>query len=957
MSESASVAVLLVSHDGARWLPAVIEGIRSQSVTPQRVVAVDTSSRDESADLLAAAFGEPVTAPERTSFPAAVQLGLARLHARPNPPEWVWLLHDDTNPEPGALAALLATAAHQPSADVLGPKLREWPSLRRLLEVGVTISGTGRRESGLERGEYDQGQHDDVRAVLAVNTAGMLVRRRVLEELGGFDEQLPIFGNDVDFGWRVAAAGHTTLVVPAAVVFHAEAAHRGVRRTVLTGRHTHYQERRAALYTLLANSSSRYLPFQLLRLVFGTLLRMIGFFLVRAPGEAFDELAALVSIYSKPGQIRAARRSRLRTRCSDPAVVARVKQLLAPWWLPYRHGMDVVGDLFSALTDQAADVAERRRAAAAEHDPSSMAARRITIDSSDLDNPESEDEFEDTGVVARFLTNPVAVLLAAFVVAALVFARPAYGAVTGAGLSPVPDGVGDWWRLHFESWHQLGAGTDVPAPAYLLPLALLGSILGTTATISALLLFAVPLALWGSWRFLRVAGRLVSPLGAPRWLLLIGSTAYSLVPVASGAWGEGRLGLVVVTVLVPWFAHAALGFADPDADRRWRAAWRSAILLALSTAFAPVAWLFALVLCLVVVGAASAIVPGAVRERSMWGPPAAAVAAVPLLLLPWWLPAIRTGSAEGLLLDIGRLPAARIDDIGMLTGRLVGDGAPAFLGWLLLVLAALALVPRLSRIPVIVCWVVAAVDAVVAAVVGRVSLSLAATEEPVGLGFLLVILQATLLVAVVLGVLGAVRGGLPRWPVMAAAVAAAVVPISGLAWFGFGLDDSLGRSDSDIPAYMVQSSMTEPAQGILVVRGNVEEGLSYNIRRGDGVTVGEAEILALSPDDPQLAEVVRRLASRPNPDAVAALAGFGVEYVVLPAPADTTVAAGLDATGGLTQASAERGTRAWQVARELDPDVVDGPRSWLRIALLVVQGLAIVWVLVLCAPTANPRRT
>ena len=32
---------------------------------------------------------------------------------------------------------------------------------------------------------------------------------RVLEELGGFDEQLPIFGNDIDFGWRAAAAGHT----------------------------------------------------------------------------------------------------------------------------------------------------------------------------------------------------------------------------------------------------------------------------------------------------------------------------------------------------------------------------------------------------------------------------------------------------------------------------------------------------------------------------------------------------------------------------------------------------------------------------------------------------------------------------------------------------------------------------------------------------------------------------
>ena len=354
------VVALVVSHDGARWLPSVIGGLQGQRTHPARVVAVDTGSKDGSADLLEAAFGADavVRAPSSTSFPAAVRLGLEAAGDL----EWVWILHDDANPAPDALAALLAAAEADPEADVLGPKLREWPSLRRLLEVGVTISGTGRRETGLERSEYDQGQHDDVRTVLAVNTAGMLVRRSVLEELGGFDEQLAVFGNDIDFGWRAAAAGHKTVVVPAAVVFHVEAAHRGVRRTPLTGRHTHYQERRAAMYTLLANARAWALPWKVVRLLFGTLLRVLGFLLVRSVGQAFDELAALVSLYGSPGQIRAARRERKSRR---PAHEHDVRGLLAPWWLPYRHGLDVVSDLATALTLQAQDVAERRRAAAA----------------------------------------------------------------------------------------------------------------------------------------------------------------------------------------------------------------------------------------------------------------------------------------------------------------------------------------------------------------------------------------------------------------------------------------------------------------------------------------------------------------------------------------------------------------------------------------------------------------
>jgi GT2 family glycosyltransferase len=645
-----SVTALLVCHDGSRWLPAVIGGLTSQSTPVDSVVAVDTGSKDESADLVERAFGDVVRAPGSTSFPAAVALGLERLRAQGATSEWIWILHDDANPDPGALAALLEAAEEHPGADVLGPKLREWPSLRRLLELGVTISGTGRRETGLERGEYDQGQHDEIREVLAVNTAGMLVRRSVLEGLGGFDEQLPIFGNDIDFGWRAATAGHRTLVVPRAIVFHAEAAHRGVRRTPLTGRHTHYQERRAALFTLLANARPRRLPWLVVRLFFGTLLRMVGFLVVRQVGEALDDLAALLNIYAHPGDIRAARRARAREADEH------VQSLLAPWWLPYRHGLDFLGDLITAATNQAQDVAERRRIAAAEHAPASTVARPRT---------DEEELLEDTGWVVRFVTNPIALVLSVFVLVALIASRSVLGSVAGGGISPSPAGVSDWWHLYVETWHPLGTGTAVPAPAYLLPLSLLATLLGggPGAAVSGVLLLAVPLGVWGAWRFLRVVGRLVTATGAPRWVLLWGATTWALVPVASGAWGDGRLGMVVVAALLPWLAHAALGFADPDADRRWRAAWRAGLLLALTSAFAPVLFLFAVVLGLVVVAAAFLIVRGAGRDRSVWGPPAVAVGLVPVLLAPWWIPALQRRAGEGLLLDIGR-PGSRCSCAG-----------------------------------------------------------------------------------------------------------------------------------------------------------------------------------------------------------------------------------------------------------------------------------------------------
>jgi hypothetical protein len=256
---------------------------------------------------------------------------------------------------------------------------------------------------------------------------------------------------------------------------------------------------------------------------------------------------------------------------------------------------------------------------------------------------------------------------------------------------------------------------------------------------------------------------------------------------------------------------------------------------------------------------------------------------------------------------------------------------------------------------------VAAVTAVVALLWSILEVHLLAGTSPAGQGFLLVVLQGAWVVATSLGALGLAETGLPGWrrAVAVGVVAtAAVVPVGGLAWFLSAgqpeLDEPL---DPEIPAYMVQSSERGPEHGILVVRGSVERGLHYSVRREDGVRLGEDEIVAHSSPDAGFDERLRALVSRPTPDAVAGLAEDGVEYVVLPAPADPDVAAALDATGGLEAASAEdRATRAWHVEPAPAAGAVDGPRSWLRVALLVVQAAAVVTVLVLCAPTTSRTR-
>ena len=737
-------------------------------------------------------------------------------------------------------------------------------------------------------------------------------------------------------------------------MFHAEAAHRGVRRTPLTGRHTHYQERRAALFTLLANAPGRALPWQVVRLFFGTLLRMIGFLVVRSAGEALDDLAALFSVYAGPGEIRRARRARKTSGEHDP------KPLLAPWWVPYRHGLDFVGDIAAAATNQAQDVADRRRAAKEAAAPAPL-RRPVVV-------PDDEDAVaEDTGLVARFFTNPLAVALSVVVVLSIVGVREAFGLVTGGGLAPAPADAQALWTLWIESWHPLGTGTAVPAPAYVVPMAVLGSVLGNSAAaaVSAVLLLAVPLALWGAWRLLRVVGRLVDPAGAPRWLVALGAVTYALVPVTSGAWGDGRLGVVAAAVLVPWIAHAALGFSDPEPDRRWRAAWRTGLLLAIAAAFEPVAWVFAVVLTLVVTVLAYAVTRSLPRDRSIWGPPLVALGVSPVLLSPWWLPALWHGAGSLLVMETGRQPYPSLGFSDLLVGRFGGGvGGPWWLGAVLVVLAVLALIPRTTRIPVLVAWLVAAVAALTATALSFVALPLPGGSVRPGIAVMLVVLHGCFVLAAMLGAQGLVlilrrsRAEHHQALLVGLAVVAAIIPVIGLGWFVWQGPGHLDSSeDTGIPAYMTDSSIESDANGILVIRGDVAHGLHYTIRRGDGDTLGENEIQYASEPDPAFTADVRALVSRPTPGVVSDLAKAGIRYVVLPSPADGDVAAGLDATDGLVQASAEsRTTRAWSVGEQVDPHAMDGPGSLARDILLVVQGIALLVVLVLCLPTWRAAR-
>ncbi|MDT3398858.1 glycosyltransferase family 2 protein, partial [Streptomyces sp. B1866] len=923
------VTAVLVAHDGARWLPEALAGLLGQERPVQGVIAADTGSADESAALLAESLGPDrvLHLARRTGFGQAVDeaartapvLGPEELAylKRPSgwdpvtrtwhdeaydmpelpygePVQWLWLLHDDCAPAPGALAELLRVADDSPRAAIVGPKLRGWYDQRQLLEVGVSIARSGRRWTGLERREQDQGQHDRIRPVLAVSTAGMLVRRDVWDELGGLDPRLPLMRDDVDLCWRAQAAGHQVLVAPDAVLRHAEAASRErrpidcVRRSVAT---PHRIDKAGAVYTLLANTRTALLPYVLLRLVLSTLLRALGYLVGKEPRTALDEVSGLFGTLARPGKLRAARRRRGR-----PVTGPReLKPLFPPPGATVRATVEQVAGSLTGRFD-ADPAAGGRHGGAVESGPGGEDADFL--------------EVEQFARLKRIARKPGPVLFAALLLVSLVACRDLLGggALSGGALLPAPGDVSGLWDRYTGGWHPVGTGGTQGAPPYLAVLASFAAVLlgSTGLTLTVLLVGSVPLA--GCTAYF--ASR---PLVESRLLRAWGSVAYAFLPAATGALAAGRLGTAVLAVLLPLMARAAVA-ASGLARRRgsgppgWRATWAYALLLTFTTAFTPVVWPMALVLGAGLLG--YRVAAGGTSRLPAYGLRLLAVVGTPLLVLaPWSLGLL---AHPGRLLDEAGLDydgghASAWDLLALSPGGPKGGGTVLLLGLVLAALAALARGERLTALRA--AWAVALTGYLFAALANHSGWAGPAT----------LVTGLALLAAAAVGAEGARERVAARsfgWrqpaALLVAAVSALAPLVAAVAWMAGGAAGPVGRRAPDqVPAFVAAESQ-HPDQPRTLVLDGAGNRIHYVLVRGSGARLGDGELAAAGHDD-GLGRIVSRLVAGSGADQTGQLGGYAVRYVLVRDSAPGRIRAVLDATPGLTRLSHQDGNSLWRV--------------------------------------------
>lgn len=241
------LTVVIISYNTRELTIKAIETLFATTLkTSIHVIVLDNDSKDGSVDAIRENFPqvELIASSENLGFAAGNNVAAKRVET-----EWLLLLNPDTECHEGAVDNLLGFAKSHPEASIFGGRTvfpdgslnlgSCWrkTSLWSLLCSSLGLTLMFPKSSVFNPEIMGAWQRDDVREVDIVAGCFLLTRRKVWEELKGFDLTFFMYGEETDFCLRAGQRGHKLMITPDAEIMHLVGAATGsmhnVRKTKL----------------------------------------------------------------------------------------------------------------------------------------------------------------------------------------------------------------------------------------------------------------------------------------------------------------------------------------------------------------------------------------------------------------------------------------------------------------------------------------------------------------------------------------------------------------------------------------------------------------------------------------------------------------------------------------------------------------------------------------------------
>ncbi len=312
------VSVVVLNYNGQRYVSECIKSLLNTDYANFKIIFVDNASTDDSVRIANRFDRIDVVRTSENCGTLARNIGASMAKG-----EYIAFLDVDTRVHKDWLEEAVKTMDKAPNVGAIQALIFFMNDEDVWCDAGF-IDCYGRSFT-----KCDKAAHDNAYEILYPTSAAVVVRKKALDLIGGFDPDFFVYYEDTDLGWRLRKCGYKILLAPTSIVHHAvHGSTRQIPNSIIF-----FHEEKNRIMMLIKNFDTPYLlkyalPYITLKFFFAIYCMLRG----RIQGKIIME-ALLWNLVHIPKNLVKRSELRLIKKCGDDELI-RLELLLPPYLFP-----------------------------------------------------------------------------------------------------------------------------------------------------------------------------------------------------------------------------------------------------------------------------------------------------------------------------------------------------------------------------------------------------------------------------------------------------------------------------------------------------------------------------------------------------------------------------------------------------------------------------------------------
>lgn len=212
------ISVVILNYNGKGIIEPCLASVLNNDYPNFEVVLVDNASTDDSIQAVEEMFPDDGRLKIVKNSVNSFYAGGNNIGINHSKGECIFVINNDTEIDRHCLKEI-AQAMNDENIGAAQPKILIYGQDTVIDNTGGLIDRFGYTK-GRGRHESDIGQYDNLNDIFFAGGTAMILKRKVLEEVGAFDPKFVAHWEDVDLSWRIRLKGYKIKFVPKARIYH-----------------------------------------------------------------------------------------------------------------------------------------------------------------------------------------------------------------------------------------------------------------------------------------------------------------------------------------------------------------------------------------------------------------------------------------------------------------------------------------------------------------------------------------------------------------------------------------------------------------------------------------------------------------------------------------------------------------------------------------------------------------